>query len=638
MSKKTLFLTIIFVFFSLCWAGDNTHAQGLPFPAGTHDVHRIIVKFTEGSDVRLRDSGLWSRSDADIASVSATLHAPIVIELSRFFDQNVAELDSLRGRITRDGESRLADLNLYYEVRLSPETPIPDALAYIASLNAMPSIETAYPAPLPAPPDNILSEAQTRVPSPDYAPSQGYRDAAPQGMGIDSAWALPGGRGDGVTLVDLEYAWNYDHEDYALDVSDLIAGDVYTAFGFHHGTAVLGEIIGADNGIGVTGLTPNATVKLAASMTGTGQNIAQILLDITAQLPAGSVVLIEQQTNAPFDVNAACTSELCDGFVPVEVHQAVFDAIQYATANGIIVVELAGNGSINLDHPLFNNRFKRTSRDSGAILVGAANPTTHQPYPWSNTGSRIDVYGWGDQIYTTAYGDLFSNGVNANQDYTASFAGTSGASAMVTGAVIALQGIAKADSDLIGSLEMRALLRSTGTPQGTSNRKIGAMPNLAYALVRYFKSDGNLLVNPGFEPDASGWKVILTQNDGVNCRGGYSAVGVCAFRFSGNSGENSQFSQRTEFAAGDLGAGDTVNLSFLLNANDVVAGGTARLIITYTDGTKRTGEILLGATGGVYMPQTLSVVVEKPVRWVRVVFNYRGTSGKLYIDEVKLST
>ena len=85
---------------------------------------------------------------------------------------------------------------------------------------------------------------------------------------------------------------------------------------------------------------------------------------------------------------------------------------------------------------------------------------------------------------------------------------------MVTGAVIALQGIAKADSDLIGSLEMRALLRSTGTPQGTSNRKIGAMPNLAYALVRYFKSDGNLLVNPGFEPDASGWKVILTQNDG----------------------------------------------------------------------------------------------------------------------------
>jgi hypothetical protein len=48
----------------------------------------------------------------------------------------------------------------------------------------------------------------------------------------------------------------------------------------------------------------------------------------------------------------------------------VFDSIKTATAPGKIVIEAAGNGSMNLDHPIYENAFDRDFRDSGAIIVG----------------------------------------------------------------------------------------------------------------------------------------------------------------------------------------------------------------------------------------------------------------------------
>ena len=634
MSKNTLFHSISLVLLCLCLGGSVVGAQSSPSPS--HDVHRIIVKFTDGSAVRLRDGGLRSLSNADINAAVAALRAPVVIGVSRLFRQTEAELDGLRQRSVRDTGQDLADLNLYYQVTLAPDTPDADALRYIDALNAMANVETAYPAPLPAPLPSMAAQAGTRDTTPDYSASQGYRNPAPQGVGIDSAWGLPGGRGGGVIFVDLEYAWNFDHEDYVLDHSDLIAGEEYTFWGNHHGTAVLGVVIGSDNGLGVTGLTPDATTKVAASLIGGYLNIAQIILDITGLLPAGSVLLIEQQAIASFNVSAACTSVACDKFVPVEVYKDVFDAITYATANGIIVVEAGANGSINLDHALFKDKFNRNFRDSGAILVGAADPTTHQPYDWSSSGSRIDVYGWGGEIYTTGYGDLFTNGVDENQNYTANFSGTSGASPMVAGAAIALQGIAKARGDLFTPSQMRALLRSTGTPQAISNRKIGAMPNLAYALVTYLNSDGNLLTNKGFEDGASGWVVVSAQNDGTTCKAGVSAVGACAFRFVGNAGENSRVSQTVNLAASALGAGDTLTLSFALRTVGSITGGKARLVITYSDGTKTSQQALFTASD-VYATQMISTPLIKTVRSARVIFAYRGTTGRAFVDDVKLS-
>ena len=63
------------------------------------------------------------------------------------------------------------------------------------------------------------------------------------------------------------------------------------------------------------------------------------------------------------------------GYVPVEYRQAQFEAIsQMISSRDIIVVEAAGNGQQDLDHPIYAGRFNRSMRDSGAIMVGAGNP------------------------------------------------------------------------------------------------------------------------------------------------------------------------------------------------------------------------------------------------------------------------
>ena len=84
---------------------------------------------------------------------------------------------------------------------------------------------------------------------------------------------------------------------------------------------------------------------------------------------------------------------------PIEVVSPVFDAIQTAVANGFVVVEAAGNGSVNLDQAACGTTFDRTVQDSGAIIVGAGQPPSsgadRQRATFSTFGSRVDVQGWG---------------------------------------------------------------------------------------------------------------------------------------------------------------------------------------------------------------------------------------------------
>ena len=139
------------------------------------------------------------------------------------------------------------------------------------------------------------------------------------------------------------------------------------------------------------------------------------------------------------------------GLVPVEWHSATWQAIRNAVAYaGVTVVEAAGNGNEDLDHPDYATGhhpfLDDPGSDSGAIIVGAgASPASWMAdrsrlsnlstlgYEWgSNFGSRVDAQGWGDGIVTTGYGDLPLSG-GGNENYT-QFGGTSGASPCIAGA------------------------------------------------------------------------------------------------------------------------------------------------------------------------------------------------------------
>jgi hypothetical protein len=172
--------------------------------------------------------------------------------------------------------------------------------------------------------------------------------------------------------------------------------------------------------------------------------------------------------------------------LPVETDPANFDAIRIAVASGVIVVEAGGNGNNDLDawtDAMGRHRLNRASmdfQDSGAILVGAANAALpHDRASFSNYGSRVDCYAWGDSIVSAGYGDLAGAG---NNSYTSTFGGTSGASPIITGSALLLQGMYSVlAGTLLSPQQMRVLLSNpaTGTAQGGGVAgHIGVMPNL----------------------------------------------------------------------------------------------------------------------------------------------------------------
>lgn len=445
---------------------------------------RVVVKFAEGIRVRIaagRTRGLSSVEDKALRDVLAEAGVSLS-DFRRLHARDAAELDAERAASEAESGEALADLNNYYVV---PVTGSLGAAAFAARLNTLAFVEIAEPQPAPSP-----------LPAtPDFTGQQGYADPPGTGIGRLDTLRHPGGDGKNVTIVDIEYSWLFAHEDLKLDKEKATLGD-RTPFDFfddtNHGTAVLGILGGRDNGKGVTGLAPKATLKAspAATVEG-GYDVAFAIGVATGALKKGDVILLEQQTGA---CGGACGADQV-GCGPVEFFQASFDAIKAATAKGIVVVEAAGNGSVNLDGPACKRKFDRTRRDSGAIIVGAGSAATGERLFFSSFGSRVDVQGWGEQVTTTGYGDLFDTGAR-RKEYTARFGGTSSASPIVTGAVAMIQGALKGKKLALATpKEMRQALVKTGQVRAGS-AEIGPLPDTNKALKRLLKARQKEKVKP----------------------------------------------------------------------------------------------------------------------------------------------
>lgn len=431
---------------------------------------RVIIKFTDEAGVRLTGPGLVSRSGADLGPVGEVLSAFGHPVLERLFARSPETIDRELAEARRRSGRALADLNGYYETVVSPEL-VP---RFIEELERCPAVQTAYPAPPAVPPPGDIPPT-----TPDFAAQQGYLGPAPGGIDAHYAWTVPGGRGEGIYIVDIEYEWRDTHEDLEAALGGKICWTPKGAW-IDHGTAVLGEVIAGDNAYGVTGIVNRARVGMATQdPVGLSNSVARAINCAASHMQAGDVMLLEAQTTGPRG-----------NYVPVEWDQAEFDAIQAATALGISVVEAAGNGNENLDDAVFGGKFDRAVRDSGAIIVGAgATPSSGQPdrsrLSFSTYGSRVDVQGWGELVTTSGYGDLFQGGGDPNQGYTRTFNGTSSASPIVTGAAVALQGVQKAGGGSpLAPEDVRRILTETGTPQqaGPYSGQIGPRPNLRLAI------------------------------------------------------------------------------------------------------------------------------------------------------------
>ncbi|MEV8632540.1 S8 family serine peptidase [Streptosporangium sp. NPDC051023] len=309
--------------------------------------------------------------------------------------------------------------------------------------------------------------------------------------------------GDGTTtsrtsptpLSGVVSAWNLCHEELAGRVATGQVVQLPTMFGdpcandlpVHHGTAVAG-IIGAqdDNGAGMAGIAPHATLHL------TGTDTPDSVAYATAHSGPGDVILYE----------SAITPDGNSGpWYPWEVESSIYDQTVLAVAAGVTVVEAAGNGGNNLDDP--NDAYAVTVMgrpDSGALMVGAGAPPspggtncTGLPLPaertalsFSTYGSRVDVQAYGTcgaTLGAPGWQDLSPSETDPNKMYISSFGGTSGASAIMAGVVADLQGVAKAAGGVLTPAQVRDTLKLTGTAQPAGDpHHIGPQPNLHAAI------------------------------------------------------------------------------------------------------------------------------------------------------------
>ena len=164
--------------------------------------------------------------------------------------------------------------------------------------------------------------ADDRVPQ-ELEEFQGYLDPAPFGMDVRYAWTIPGGKGENVKIVDIELNWNLNHNDLTAALSDafmLVRGidsvpnaDQNQA-NINHGTAVLGELVAADDGIGVTGIAHRSRLGLINPLTnGTTPDVAGAIRRAASNLEPGDVMLLELSVAGPrFDPFGG------RGLVPVE--------------------------------------------------------------------------------------------------------------------------------------------------------------------------------------------------------------------------------------------------------------------------------------------------------------------------------
>ncbi len=436
-----------------------------PIPPADRE-HRLVVKFADALQVRPGTAdALRSATGQPLHPIDA-VRRRAGLRFAPLLRMDQTRVDDLLARArARSGRAQPDLFGMYVVTTLGGEVPSRDVAA---ELGALPDVEFAAYESLGVPPPVDIAP-----PTPSLVDLQGHLGP---GIGIDAqgAWAM-GFDGTGIRISDIEFAWHLGHEEW--NEGQMIAEPGQTpaesTLEFEdHGTAVAGELIAGDSGYGITGMSPGSQLGVYPEFTvESGSRRAEAILSAAADSSPGDVLILEIQTGEP----------VLGTLGPGEIEESVWMATRVATDAGIVVTAAAGNGSTDLDRPEL--AYYRDRGDSGAIIVGAGMPMTREWLNFSTFGARVDVQGWGTDVFTAGYGQYATYGDDVNQRYTASFAGTSSATPFAAAAAaIVQQAVQASGGEPLTSAQMRAVLRGTGLPQQGAGGNIGPLPQVPAAI------------------------------------------------------------------------------------------------------------------------------------------------------------
>ncbi|HDR7735771.1 S8 family peptidase [Bacillus cereus] len=464
---------------------------------------QLILKFKNEANLPYQDGiEKFIKEEKQDPELIGILNEYPNVTINRLFSSlNPKEIKNL-GREINDSEHISSNLLNYYIVENQGDI---DVQALLAKFEKSSLIETAYLQEEETPPEERLPNLSVNPYDEPRLTRQGYLEPAPLGINAPYAWSINGGDGKGTTFVDMEYGWLLSHEDLVNQKIELMSGQNKSEH-HDHGTSVLGIVSAEDNNIGGIGIAPKAKVKVVSQIRDNGNyNTADAILSAVNNMQAGDILLLEAQ--ATYDGYGD------KNYFPVEVKPDIFDAIRMGTNKGIIIIEAGANGGNDLDQfrdrngKQVLNRNSPDFKDSGAIMVGAASARVpHKRSYFSNYGSRVDVYGWGNAVDTT---DAKPSEFITNL-YTSSFAGTSSASPIIAGAAASIQGIAKNNQGRVYTpRQLRDILSdsSTGTKSNDpTSDKIGVLPDLKAILSK-------LGFSPNLSNDSS---IVFPEEQEVN--------------------------------------------------------------------------------------------------------------------------
>ncbi len=496
----------------LLWMGvaaAGSKPAEVAFHPALHQPGVITVRFTRESGLRLDDQQQIVRADGrPVAAKALNRLKQTKGQWHRFVSLPEKRVDAMHQKARAKSGREVVNLNRYalflppVDVQKNTDALKQAMNDWLATVRSWPEVEKAWPmpkeAPLPTPPDYTRPNDDNF--STDYSVNlyQQYLDSAPAGMGFAQVNAVDGvGLGQGMRICDVEYGFLASHADLPA-INDLNP-DAVGRNSKDHGTAVFGIMAGLDNGFGVNGLVRDAEFYFARPYKMVNDsleyNLAEAIILCSEALNSGDIILLEQQFSGP---NRAQNPDDNDrvGLVPVEWHEPYYDAIVNAVGLGIVVVEAAANGYEDLDDPIYSTGNGghypfNGSKDSGAILVGAASPgirpgsTAREPMYFTNHGSRVDVFAWGQDVVSTGSGILDSTALYyaEGEDYRYRlFGGTSSASPLITSAAALAQALYKQVNGQPASPEtIRTLLKNNGLAS-TGPEAIGVIPDMAQVV------------------------------------------------------------------------------------------------------------------------------------------------------------